>query len=86
MVIARFIPEIEVITNLFSKKKLKISIITGNVKKCSEQMEQVQNNSDVLVFGGQIATTGIGITLTAASSREDKNSSSGIHRLRDDKL
>ena len=40
VVIARFIPEIEAITDLLSKKKLKFSIITGNVKNRSEQIEQ----------------------------------------------
>ncbi len=68
VVIARFIPEIEAITDLLSKKKLKFSIITGNVKNRSEQIEKFQNDSDVLVFVGQIATAGLGITLTAAST------------------
>lgn len=68
VVIARFIPEIEAITDLLSKKKLKFSLITGNIKNRSEQIEQFQNESDVLVFVGQIATAGLGITLTAAST------------------
>lgn len=68
VVIARFIPEIEAITDLLSKKKLKFSVITGNVKNRSEQIEQFQNDSDVLIFVGQIATAGLGITLTAAST------------------
>ena len=68
VVIARFIPEIEAITDLLSKKKLKFSIITGNAKNRSEQIEKFQNDSDVLVFVGQIATAGLGITLTAAST------------------
>ena len=68
MVIARFIPEIEAITDLLSKKKLKFSVITGNVKNRSKQIEQFQNDSDVLVFVGQIATAGLGITLTASST------------------
>ena len=68
VVIARFIPEIEAITDLLSKKKLKFSVITGNVKNRSEQIEQFQNDSDLLVFVGQIATAGLGITLTAAST------------------
>ena len=68
VVIARFIPEIEAITDLLSKKKLKFSLITGNIKNRSEQIEQFQNDSDVLVFVGQIATAGLGITLTAAST------------------
>lgn len=68
VVIARFIPEIEAIEDLLSKKKLKFSVITGNVKNRSEQIEQFQNDSDVLVFIGQVATAGLGITLTAAST------------------
>ena len=68
VVIARFIPEIEAITYLLSKKKLKFSLITGNIKNRSEQIEQFQSGSDVLVFVGQIATVGLGITLTVAST------------------
>lgn len=68
VVIARFIPEIDKIMNLLSKKKLKFSIITGNVKNRSEQIEKFQNDSDVLVFVGQIQTASLGITLTASST------------------
>lgn len=68
VVIARFIPEIEAIKDLLSKKKLKFSIITGAVKNRSEHIEKFQNDSDVLVFVGQIATAGLGITLTASST------------------
>ena len=68
VIIARFISEIEAIEDLLSKKKLKFSIITGNVKNRSEQIEKFQNDSDVLVFVGQIATAGLGITLTASST------------------
>ena len=68
VVIARFIPEINEITKMLEKKNLKFSIITGNVKNRSEQIEKFQNNSDVLVFVGQIATAGLGITLTKSST------------------
>ena len=68
VVIARFIPEIKAITDLLSKKKLKFSIITGDVKNRSEQIDKFQNDTNVLVFVGQIATAGLGITLTAAST------------------
>ncbi len=68
VVIARFIPEINEITKLLEKKNLKFSIITGNVKNRSQQIEKFQNDSDVLVFVGQIATAGLGITLTASST------------------
>lgn len=68
VVIARFIPEIDEITKMLEKKNLKFSIITGSVKNRSEQIEKFQNDSDVLVFVGQIATAGLGITLTKSST------------------
>ncbi len=68
VVIARFIPEIDEITKMLEKKNLKFSIITGNVKNRSEQIEKFQNDSDVPVFVGQIATAGLGITLTKSST------------------
>lgn len=68
VVIARFIPEINEITKMLEKKSLKFSIITGSVKNRSEQIEKFQNDSDVPVFVGQIATAGLGITLTKSST------------------
>lgn len=68
VVIAKFISEINAITKLLEKKKIKFSIITGSIKNRDEQIEKFQNDSEVLVFVGQIATAGLGITLTAAST------------------
>ena len=68
VVMARFIPEIEAIKKLLIKKNLSFSIITGEIKNRADEIAKFQNDVDVLVFVGQIATAGLGITLTAAST------------------
>ena len=68
VIIARFIPEIRTICKLLEKRGLRYSCITGEVKDRDEQVSQFQNDPAVSVFVGQIATAGLGITLTAAST------------------
>lgn len=68
VVMARFIPEIEAIKKLLVDKGLRFSIITGEIKNRANEIAKFQNDVDVLVFVGQIATAGLGITLTAAST------------------
>lgn len=68
VVIARFLPEICAICRLIEKKGLRYSIITGAVKNRDEQVAQFQNDPEVPVFIGRVATAGLGITLTAAST------------------
>ena len=68
VVMARFIPEIEAIKKLLVKKNLSFSVITGEIKNRADEIAKFQNDTDVLVFVGQIATAGLGITLTAAST------------------
>ena len=68
VVMARFIPEIEAIKKLLVDKGLRFSIITGEIKNRADEIAKFQNDTDVLVFIGQIATAGLGITLTAAST------------------
>jgi len=68
VVIARFIPEINAICRMLDKKGVRYSLLTGSVKDRDEQVAQFQNYPDVPVFVGQIATAGLGITLTAAST------------------
>ncbi len=68
VVMARFIPEIAAIKKLLIDKGLRFSIITGEIKNRADEIAKFQNDTDVLVFIGQIATAGLGITLTAAST------------------
>lgn len=68
VIIARFIPEIKAICKLLEKRGLRYSYITGEVKDRSGQVYAFQNNPQVMAFVGQIATAGMGITLTAAST------------------
>jgi len=68
VIISRFIPEIKAIGKLLEKRCIDYSCIMGGVKDREEQVSAFQNNPDVQVFVGQIATAGLGITLTAAST------------------
>ena len=68
VVIARFVAELKAICKLIESKKVKYSLIMGGVKEREEQVSQFQNDPEVQVFVGQIATAGLGITLTAAST------------------
>lgn len=68
VIIARFIPEIKAICKLLEKRGLGYAQISGGVKNREEQVSAFQNDPEVMVFVGQIATAGLGITLTAAST------------------
>lgn len=64
---ARFVPEIDAIEKLLKKKGISYSLIKGDVKDRNEQVSQFQTDSNIKVFVGQLQTTGMGLTLTAAS-------------------
>ena len=68
VIIARFLPEIKAICKLLERRGLRYSCITGEVKDRDEQVERFQKEPEVMAFVGQIATAGLGITLTAAST------------------
>lgn len=68
VVIARFIPEITAICKMLEKKEIRHSLIMGGVKDRDAQVSTFQSDPQVQVFVGQIATAGLGVTLTAAST------------------
>jgi SNF2 family DNA or RNA helicase len=68
VIIARFVAEIAAIKRLLEKQGIQYAAISGETKDRAEQVKMFQENSDVTVFVGQIATAGLGITLTAAST------------------
>jgi SNF2 family DNA or RNA helicase len=68
VIIARFIAEIAAIKALLEKQGIAYSAISGETKDRPEQVARFQSDPNVTVFVGQIATAGLGITLTAAST------------------
>ena len=68
VIIARFNNELDAIEDMLSLKKIKYAVVRGDVKNRDEQISEFQNNPECKVFVGQIATCGLGITLTAAST------------------
>ena len=67
VVFARFVPEIDAISRMLTKKSIGHAIIKGDVTDRAEQVQAFQKSPDVKVFIGQLATTGMGLTLTAGT-------------------
>lgn len=68
VVFARFIPEIDEITRMLKRFGVKYSMIRGDVKDRANEVDKFQNDPEVKVFVGQLQTTGMGLTLTAADT------------------
>jgi SNF2 family DNA or RNA helicase len=68
VVIARFVAEIKAIKALLDKRGICYAAISGETIDRAEQVRRFQQDTDCAVFVGQIATAGLGITLTAAST------------------
>jgi SNF2 family DNA or RNA helicase len=68
VVFARFIPEMDAIETLLKQHKIGYSLIKGATKDRAEQVRRFQENPGVRVFIGQLQTTGMGLTLTAADT------------------
>jgi SNF2 family DNA or RNA helicase len=68
VVIARFVAEINAICKLLETRHIGYSCVMGGVKDRETQVSSFQNDPAIQVFVGQIATAGMGITLTAAST------------------
>lgn len=67
VVFVRFVPEIAAIEKLLKQRKKQYSVIHGGIKDRAEQVKRFQEEPQVKVFIGQLQTTGMGLTLTAAS-------------------
>jgi SNF2 family DNA or RNA helicase len=67
VVFARFIPEIQAIEQLLKKRNTKYAVIHGGITDRSSQVDTFQTDPECKVFVGQLQTTGMGLTLTAAS-------------------
>ena len=67
VVFARFVPEIEAIAAMLKKNKIDYALIYGATTDRAEQVKKFQEDPDVKVFIGQLQTTGMGLTLTAAN-------------------
>jgi SNF2 family DNA or RNA helicase len=68
VIIARFVAEIAAIKALLDKSGIRYAAISGETQDRAAQVAMFQNDLEVTVFIGQIATAGLGITLTAAST------------------
>ena len=68
VIFARFIPEIDAIARMLKNKKIKYAMIRGDVKDRAGEVDKFQNDKTVKVFIGQLQTTGMGLTLTAADT------------------
>ena len=67
IVFARFVPEIDAISALLTKKNIGYAVIKGDVRNRAARVDAFQNDPDVAVFVGQLQTTGMGLTLTAGT-------------------
>ena len=66
VIMARFVPEMNDIQEMLEKKGIGYAAVRGGVKDRAEEIRRFQEDDDCMVFIGQIAAAGLGITLTAA--------------------
>lgn len=68
VIMARFIAELNDIQRMLEKKGIGYSVVRGGIKDRDEQIRRFQEEPENMVFVGQIAAAGLGLTLTAAST------------------
>lgn len=68
VIMARFVSELDDIQQMLEKRHIGYAAVRGGVADRAEEVRRFQNDPDCLVFVGQIAAAGLGLTLTAAST------------------
>lgn len=68
VIMARFVPEMNDIQEMLEKKGIGYAAVRGGVKDRAEEIRRFQEDDDCMIFIGQIAAAGLGITLTTAST------------------
>ena len=68
VVIAHFVPELDDIEDLLKRKCIQYAVIRGGIQDRDNEVHRFQTDPKCRVFVGQIASAGLGITLTAAST------------------
>ena len=66
VVMARFVAELEAIESMLQKKHIGYAVVRGGIKDRQSEIDRFQNDPGCMVFVGQIAAAGLGITLTAS--------------------
>ena len=67
VVIAEHVAEVKTIGKMLGNKKIGYSMVYGDVKNRDKLVKAFQDDPEVKVFVGQVATTALGLTLTAAT-------------------
>lgn len=68
VIMVRFVPEMKDIQEMLEKKDIGYADVRGGVRNRAEEVRRFQKDSDCMVFIGQIAAAGLGMTLTAVST------------------
>ncbi|MCM1530492.1 MAG: DEAD/DEAH box helicase, partial [Alistipes sp.] len=70
VIMARFVPEINAIQAMVEKRGIGYALVRGGVKERGEEVHRFQKDTDCRVFIGQLQSTALGITLTAAHTTD----------------
>ena len=68
VIMARFRAELDAIQQMVEKKRLSYGVVRGGISDRADQVSRFQNDSDCMIFIGQIQAAGMGLTLTSAST------------------
>ena len=66
VIMARFVSEMDEIEAMLVKMKVGFAVVRGEIRNRQDEIGRFQKDPSCMVFVGQIAAAGLGITLTAA--------------------